>query len=226
VAGIDAGPNEEARRARLKYIYDVAMGGGSLYVGSTQGFGIHRIRGKGEPELLGARGLGVAQIVCSFPAENLFVCAHHANIIQKVCIPNGETETVAGKKELKGFAGDSGPALEASFNVPMGVAVTPFEHTLYIADTYNQRIRRVLLGNTLVETIAGNGTTGYSGDRGPALSAQLNRPTFLELDWETRCLFFQIVEITAFEGFGFRTARSPRSSVRGRRAFPRTAPPA
>ena len=46
---------------------------------------------------------------------------------------------------------------------------------LYIADLYNNRIRKV--SNGVITTVAGNGTLGFSGDGGPAISAQLsNRP--------------------------------------------------
>ena len=185
VAGIDAGPNEDARRARLGSTYGVAISQEekSLYVGNIQGFGIHRIRTDRVPELLAKEVLRPAQLVVDLMAENLYVSSLSLHVIQKVVISNGETEIIAGNG-VEGFAGDGGPALKASFRWPKGVAVSPVGNTLYVADTGNHRIRRVLFlnGESRVETIAGNGTVGYSGDRGQAQAAQLNAPTFIGLD--------------------------------------------
>ena len=72
-----------------------------------------------------------------------------------------------------GYSGDNGPATSAQLNTPYGVAVDAAGN-LYIADTGNHRIRKV--SNGVITTVAGNGTPGYSGDNGPATSAQLNRP--------------------------------------------------
>ena len=78
--------------------------------------------------------------------------------------------TVAGNG-TPGFSGDNGPATSAQLNDPYGVAVDSAGN-LYIADTDNNRIRKV--SNGVITTVAGNGTPGYSGDNGPATSAQLD----------------------------------------------------
>ncbi len=73
------------------------------------------------------------------------------------------------------YGGDGGPALAAGFDSTAPVAVDGLGR-IYIADTYNSRIRRVdLSGN--VETVAGIGIPGYAGDGGPATSASLYLPT-------------------------------------------------
>ena len=51
---------------------------------------------------------------------------------------------------------------------------------LYIADTGNNRIRKV--SNGVITTVAGNGTHGFSGDNGPATSAQLDDPDGVAVD--------------------------------------------
>jgi YD repeat-containing protein len=86
---------------------------------------------------------------------------------------DGIITTVAGNG-TQGYSGDGGPATAAQFNYPHGLAVGP-DGSLYIADTDNNRIRRVG-PDGIITTVAGNGTAGYSGDGGPATSAALNTP--------------------------------------------------
>ncbi len=78
-----------------------------------------------------------------------------------------------------GFSGDNGPATSAELNVPAGVAVDSAGN-LYIADYGNNRIRKV--SNGVITTVAGNGTAGFSGDNGPATSAELNMPGGVAVD--------------------------------------------
>ncbi|MCP4664722.1 MAG: hypothetical protein GY849_00010, partial [Deltaproteobacteria bacterium] len=73
-----------------------------------------------------------------------------------------------------GYSGDGGPATDASLNEPWGVAVSA-DGSLYIADQYNHRIRKVG-SDGIITTVAGNGSRGYSGDGGPATDASLNEP--------------------------------------------------
>ena len=84
------------------------------------------------------------------------------------CAP-GFIETVAG-----GEAGDGSPGTEASLQSPYGLAVGP-DGSLYVADTFNHRIRKVDLQG-IMTTIAGTGDRGYEGDGGPARQASLNEP--------------------------------------------------
>jgi trimeric autotransporter adhesin len=91
------------------------------------------------------------------------------------------------------IAGDGGPATEAEFNLPSGVCADPIG-ILFIADSGNHRVRAVNRGTSPVylmgveigpgniETIAGTGTLGFSGDGGKATHAQLAFPTELRVD--------------------------------------------
>ena len=84
---------------------------------------------------------------------------------------DGVINTFAGTGEA-GYRGDGGPAGYAVLNGPGGLAFDG-EGNLYIADTLNERVRRVDV-NGAIESLAGTGIAGYGGDGGPASNAQLN----------------------------------------------------
>jgi DNA-binding beta-propeller fold protein YncE len=96
-------------------------------------------------------------------------------------------ETVVGNG-MPGFAGDNGPPAEAQLQFqkpvdnpePGGAVALDGEDRVYIADTENQRIRRVDFQANVIETVAGNGTSGFSGDGGLATDASLNYPRDIE----------------------------------------------
>jgi sugar lactone lactonase YvrE len=85
----------------------------------------------------------------------------------------GTITTIAGTGE-QGYSGDGGPATAAQLNTPSDVAVA-HNGTIYIADTMNNVVRHVKLDGT-IETVAGTGERGFSGDGGPATEATLDRP--------------------------------------------------
>jgi len=114
---------------------------------------------------------------------NLFVADSANHRIRKVG-PAGIITTVAGTG-APGYSGDGGPAPSAQLAFPFGVAVDG-QGDLFIADTYNHRIRKVSPAGTIT-TVAGSGSTGnfgggYSGDGGPAASAQLRFPQGVTAD--------------------------------------------
>ncbi len=83
--------------------------------------------------------------------------------------PAGKLTTLGGRKE-KGFAGDGGPMNGATFNGMHNVAVTP-AGDVYIADTWNNRVRKIDAGTGVLSTIAGTGKKGFGGDGGKAEAA-------------------------------------------------------
>jgi uncharacterized protein (TIGR03437 family) len=111
-------------------------------------------------------------------AGNLYISDESNNRIRKV-VPGGTISTVAGNGTA-GYSGDGGPATSAQLYRPMGVAVGSTGN-LYIADSGNQRIRKVTPDGT-ISTVAGNGTQAYSGDGGPAISAELSLPGAVAVD--------------------------------------------
>ena len=104
---------------------------------------------------------------------NLYIADARNNRIRKVA--NGVITTVAGGGSS---LGDGGPATSAQL-YPAGFAFDSGGN-LYIADYGNNRIRKV--SNGMITTVAGNGTSGFSGDNGPATSAQLNGPSSIAVD--------------------------------------------
>jgi sugar lactone lactonase YvrE len=100
---------------------------------------------------------------------------------------DGVIRTIVGTG-APGFGGDGGPAANAQLDLPTGQQAPPTGRismdgagSLYIVDTGNERIRRVDTDG-VIETVAGNGEPGKSGDGGPAVDASLNHPNDAEVD--------------------------------------------
>lgn len=81
-----------------------------------------------------------------------------------------------------GSSGDGGPALDATFKGPRGVTLDRAGN-IYVADMFGHVVRKIGTDGTIT-TVAGTGEPGFSGDGGPATSAQLNGPTYLAVDGE------------------------------------------
>jgi sugar lactone lactonase YvrE len=84
---------------------------------------------------------------------------------------------------MAGFDGDDVQATQTALNRPNAVAVAA-NGDLYVADTFNHRIRVIAQATGVIRTVAGNGTPGVGdaiGDGGPAASAHLNQPTDIAL---------------------------------------------
>jgi sugar lactone lactonase YvrE len=150
----------------------------------------------------GIAGLGIAGPV-GFPAAlsnldhpqnvavnaqgDVFVADTYNNRVVKVT-PQGQVVTVAGDG-APGYSGDGRLAAFAELNSPTGLAVDSAGN-LYIADSANNVIRRVDAKTGIITTVAGDyaadkaddGLGGFSGDNGPATTAQLNDPQGIALD--------------------------------------------
>jgi len=112
-------------------------------------------------------------------AGDIFVADKNANVIREIAA-DGAISTFAGTGAA-GFAGDGGPAAQALFNGPTGLAFDAVGN-LYVADTGNNRVRRISPGGGAINTLAGNGAAGSGGDGGPASSASLNSPEGVTID--------------------------------------------
>lgn len=156
-----------------------------LYV-AGQAQMIVTLAGKGLPAFGGDGGISRAadlNYTCGIAidkAGNLFVADAHNQRIRKIDALTGIISTVAGNG-TSSFSGDGGPAISAKLSNPTSVAVDDTGN-LYIADCYNNRIRKVSAITGIITTIAGNGSAGFSGDGGIATAAKLSNPTGIAID--------------------------------------------
>jgi RHS repeat-associated protein len=180
----DGGP---ATQAKLGHPNGTALGSdGSLYIADTDNHVIRRVASDGIITTVAGNQHGFSgdggpatQASLSFPRRitmgadgSLYIADTGNNRIRRVS-PDGIITTVAGNG-LRGYSGDGGPASQARLFEPFDMASSP-DGNLYIADTQNNRIRRVS-PDGIITTVAGNGLRGYSGDGGPASQARLARP--------------------------------------------------
>jgi sugar lactone lactonase YvrE len=111
-------------------------------------------------------------------AGNVFVADSLNQRVRRIT-PAGIIDTVAGNAGYR-FGGDGGAAIAAQLNQPSSVIVDA-AGSLYIADTFGNRIRKVT-SKGVITTVAGTGERGYSGDGGPAAAARLFEPRYVALD--------------------------------------------
>jgi uncharacterized protein (TIGR03437 family) len=132
---------------------------------TVAGTGTASYSGDGGPAT--SASINVAVDVFADRSGNLFIADQFNHRIRKIS-SNGIITTVAGNG-TPGYSGDGGAATGAQINTPTGVCADP-SGTLYIAEPGNQRIRKVDTSG-IITTFAGNGSSAYSGDGGPAASA-------------------------------------------------------
>jgi sugar lactone lactonase YvrE len=110
---------------------------------------------------------------------NIYIADSANNVIRQVSATSGTISTVAGNGTA-GSSGDGGPAQSAELDGPNGVAVDS-SGNFFIGDTNNHKIRKVAIATGNIATLAGNGTPGFGGDGGAAVSSTLNLPKGLGL---------------------------------------------
>ena len=175
--GGDGGP---AIKAQLSSPKGVAVDGtGNLYIADTFNHQVRRVDHEGIittvtsfPTVYYPRGVAV------IGAGNLYIADEQHHRILRLD-GSGTITTVAGTG-ASGYSGDGGPAVSAHLYFPRGVAVDG-RGDLYIADTANDRIRRVD-GSGIITTVAGTGDGRYSAGTGPAVEATLHNPNGVAVD--------------------------------------------
>lgn len=119
-------------------------------------------------------------------AGNIYIADTWNQIIRKVSAATGIITTIAGTPEgasLSGPQGDGGPAIKAYLSYPSGVAVDS-SGNVFIADSNDQVVREVNASTGIITTVAGKGLQGYpgTGNGGPATSAMLIDPVGIAFD--------------------------------------------
>jgi len=196
VAGT-SGDGGAAGQALLAAPQGVAMdAAGNLYIADTGNNRIQEIAkasgtistvagsASGSPGTSGDGGAATSALLKS-PAGitlstggDLYIADTGNNRVQKVAASSGTMSTFAGSAAgTSGLSGDGGAATSALLKAPAGVALSS-AGDLYIADTGNNRIPKVAASSGIISTFAGSatGTSGHTGDGGPAASAFLNGP--------------------------------------------------
>jgi streptogramin lyase len=107
------------------------------------------------------------------PDGAIWFCEYTGQRIRRIA-QDGTISTYAGSGK-KGYSGDGGPALEATFNLPHEIRFDRAGN-LYVVDMSNHAVRKIDAQTRTITTIAGGGAPGYSGDGGPASAAQLKQP--------------------------------------------------
>ena len=111
---------------------------------------------------------------------NIYIVDWNNSRIRKVTVSTGIISIIAGTGSF-GYSGDNGAATSATLSYPYGV-VLDTAGNVYIADSWNHRIRKVTISTGIITTFAGTGTSSYSGDNGPATSATLYYPWGVAVD--------------------------------------------
>lgn len=195
--GGDGGPATAASFNRSVNVH--VDGAGNVYVTDENNHRIRRIDPSGTVTTFagtGAAGFSgdggpasAAQLnaptgVCSDASGNVYINDLRNARIRRVS-PGGVISTYAGNGG-NGWAGEGGPAGAATLWLPIRCAV--FNNALYFVDQGAHRVARITAGGTL-ETLAGNGARGFSGDGGPASAAVLDNPTAIAVDYSGRIYF-------------------------------------
>lgn len=115
--------------------------------------------------------------ICMDNSDNIYFALRDEHSIYRLDAGTGAITMVAGNG-TSGDSGDDGPATDAQLNRPRGVSIDTFGN-LYIADSDNHRIKKVTAATGIIDTIAGTGVAGYTGDGAAATSATLRFPRML-----------------------------------------------
>ena len=182
------------RAARFNILLGIALGGTTIYVADTN----HTIRKitstgvvttlAGTPDVAGsADGTGAAAqfnypySVAGDSKGNVYVADRNNCTVRKIVAATGVVTTLAGTAGVVGYADGTGPG--AQFAYPDSVAVDSAGTTVYVADTYNQVVRKINVSTGAVTTLAGNQAAGMVADvDGTGSHARLNFPTGIAVD--------------------------------------------
>jgi sugar lactone lactonase YvrE len=191
MAGSPGSIDDTGAAARFNYPYDITTDGTSLYVADTLNNTIRKVAIStgtattlaGSIDSSGATdGAGAASRFknprgVTTDGTNLYVADHENHTIRKVVISTGAVTTLAGTADESGSADGTGAA--ARFNRPEGI--TTDGTNLFVADTDNHTIRKVVIATGAVTTLAGTaGASGFAD--GDGLVASFSNPRGITTD--------------------------------------------
>jgi GT2 family glycosyltransferase/DNA-binding beta-propeller fold protein YncE len=110
------------------------------------------------------------------PSGDIYFSDSNNHVVRRIDPGNNITTIVGNYSAGAGFSGDYGPAIAAQLDAPDGVAIAP-DGDLIIADSRNERVRRIDKQTSMIMTIAGTGQAKYDGDDLPATESALNNPS-------------------------------------------------
>ena len=184
----DGGP---ANKAQLQFPLGLSFDGdGNLYIADNGNKAIRRV--SAADGTISTYLSSLTSYISGIAADgygNLYLADLHGNTVLKVAAGTRAITTYAGTGQ-SGYSGDGGPAKAATFREVAAVA-TDSSNNVYIADSYNNVIRKVNAGNQTISTVAGDGFGagsagdfggGYGGDGGPATQAELYYPIGVAVD--------------------------------------------
>ena len=207
-----SGDGAAATSAELNYPNNIFVdGSGNIFVADTDNFVIREVAGGDIQTVIGNNTLAYSgdggsalNAELDYPggvfvngSENIFIADSFSSVVREVVATSGDIQTVAGNgtdcASAMAACGDGGPATSAQFFSPDGVFVDA-SGNVFIADTEDNRIRvvnttgasitiaGVVIAPGDVETVAGTGQQGYTGDGGAATSAALFSPSSIFVD--------------------------------------------
>ena len=190
----DGGP---ATAAQLTTPYHVAFSGTNMII-SDYGNSVMRVVAGSTGNITTIAGIGTtgfsgdngpaptAELYNPYSAAvgangNVYISDYNNYCIRKITLSSGNITTDIGLGGTSGFAGDIGYATQAQFYNPYGVAFDA-ANNIYIADAYNNRVRKINASTGIIACIAGTGTPGYGGDGDSATLADLDEPYAVAVD--------------------------------------------
>ncbi|MBS1825069.1 MAG: hypothetical protein JST93_07090 [Acidobacteria bacterium] len=193
------GPEQRAMNEPFGVDFD---GDGNWYVVEHKGEVILRIRAKGLATTVYAGTGEVGNAGDSGPAAKarffdphgiaitrdsawMYVADTRNHTVRRIDRKTGIITTIAGTGQ-EGFSGDGGPAAQATFRGTFGIALSPDDRALYIADLGNKRVRKVDLRTGIVTSVAGNGEAGVPSDGAAAKDGPLQDPRAVAVDSKHR----------------------------------------
>jgi hypothetical protein len=191
----DGGPATQASMSNAFHI--VADKEGNLYISDLSNNRIRRIdhqtgiittiAGTGVAGFNGDGKAVTCQLTGPFGINidkkgNLIFSDQYGLCIRKLDLTTGMLTTIAGNTLTRGFAGDGGPATQASFNFIWHVAMDENSGDIYVNDEFNYVIRKIDAQTGIISSVAGNGIKGNSGMGGPATQASFTEPVGVAVD--------------------------------------------